>query len=226
MTFKKRVTKSIALALVGVTIATPILNTSYAYSQNINTIKEDSFKGIENDIYAEKEIETINIDGINYTYKYYYKNGNRVINITNDSNDDIEELVFNNSDSTIYINEEAVATMGTVEHQSNESSLLRAYYVWETKSKSTSYISWIKGVSVGALAAIIASEILGGVGASVVIARIGSTALGVFAASSAGGTVYNTLQMYQAPFTTPQYRTLWGFKAPTGDYYGDYIYHW
>lgn len=33
MSFKKRVTKSIALALVGVTIAIPMLNTGHSYGK-------------------------------------------------------------------------------------------------------------------------------------------------------------------------------------------------
>ena len=58
------------------------------------------------------------------------------------------------------------------------------------------------------------------------LARIGSITLGVFVSSLAEGTVYNTLQMYQDTFTTPQYRTLGGFKALTDGYYGNYIYNW
>lgn len=86
MSLKKRASKSIALSLVGVTIATPILNTSYAYS-NTNILNVNSYKDDKKDLYAEKETETINIDGVNYTYQYYYKNGNRAITITNDLND-------------------------------------------------------------------------------------------------------------------------------------------
>ena len=206
MTFKKRATKSIALALVGVTIATPILNTSYAYSQNINTIKEDSDKGIENDLYAEKETETINIDGVNYTYKYYYKDGNRGITITNNLNDVTEEILFDESTSTAYLNGEA--TMTVTNQESVQSASARAYYVWETKSSEVSYISWLKAVTVSALIGMIIVKLGGVVGAA------------------GGGTVYNKIQMFRAPLTNPQYRTVWAFKASTGDRYGDYIYLW
>ena len=66
---------------------------------------------------------------------------------------------------------------------------------------------------------------LGTLKAAGVIAAMGTTALGVLAASSGGGTVNVELQWFYAPFVTPQYRYIWSFKASTGDKYGPYISH-
>lgn len=187
----------------------------FASSKNTN---------IEYNLYDEEKNETVNIDGVNYTYKYTYKNGNRVTIITNDTNNNIEELLYDESSSNMYLNGELITTNQT---ESTQQQLLssRAYYVWQTLSSDSSYISWGKATTAAVLAGMIATA-LGSLGAAGVIAAMGTAALGVIAAQTSGGTVYNTLQMYTAPFMNPQYRTVWGFKAGTGDYYGDYIYNW
>lgn len=107
-----------------------------------------------------------------------------------------------------------------------QSPSTRAYYVWETKSSSSSYISWLKAATVSALIGMITAKLGGMVGAAAVKASMGTTVLGILAGAAGGGTVYNKIQMFRAPFTNPQYRTVWAFKASTGDRYGDYIYHW
>jgi hypothetical protein len=56
MNFKKLATKSIALALVGVTISTPILNAPYAYSQSISAIEEAC---MNKNMYIEEETEVV-----------------------------------------------------------------------------------------------------------------------------------------------------------------------
>ncbi len=203
------------------------LTLSLVFSTIIATtpiVEAKSFESFnkQQDFYAEKKVETINIDGINYKYSYSYENNDKVITITNNSNNNIEKVVQDKT-GDIYLNDEIVISeKENIKEQSPINS--RAYYEWETKSYSNYYISWAKATSAATLAAIIATKV-GTLGPYGVIAAMGIGALGVIASQCAGGRVYVKIQMYRAPFTNPQYRTIWGFKAGTGDYYGNYIYH-
>lgn len=212
----KSVFKKIALTLtfvLSIMFTTPIIEAK-AYEKNNQ----------QEDVYAEKKVEIITIDGINYTYKYCYENGNKVITIINDSNNNIEKIVQDKISKDIYLNNELVMTEKETIYEESFFSP-RAYYEWETKSSSSTYISWGKATTAAALAAIIATKV-GTLGPKGVIAAMGIGALGVIASQCAGGRVYTKIQMFRAPLTNPQYRTIWAFKASTGDYYGDYIYHW
>ena len=74
MSFKKRATKSIALALMGVTIATPILNTASAMENSnyglsndkIIELKKEASKFNENtsieELYSEEQIKLMKIE--------------------------------------------------------------------------------------------------------------------------------------------------------------------
>lgn len=171
------------------------------------------------DICRQNITETINIDGINYTYDFYYENGNRVVKITNDMNKHIDKIIYDEELGIIYLNGVISARVSE-----NKTQNARAMGEWETLSKDSKYITWGKGISTAALAASI-SVVLGFLGPAGVIAAMGTSALGVIAAGAIGGTVNVELQMYQLPLVAPQYRYIWSFKASTGDFYGPYLYH-
>ncbi|WWU66653.1 hypothetical protein QJR26_18085 (plasmid) [Clostridium baratii] len=214
----KNFLKRIALILA-VTLITPTLSIAYASSQNVN--KENNLQKL----YDEEKTEVVNIEGIQYTYKYGYENGNKVITVINNSNNTIEKVKKDKVSGDIYLNDKKISEEDKKITQGQPLFSPRAYFKWETKSSSSTYISWLAGTSVAGVAAVIATK-LGSLGPKGVIAAMGVGVLGVIAAQSVGGRVYAKIQMFQAPFVNPQYRTIWGFKAGTGDYYGDYIYHW
>lgn len=178
-----------------------------------------------NELYTLYEQETrkiINIDGVNYTYNYCYENGNRTIIITNDENDTINKLYYDESTSVIYLDDNLFAIPVNDIQQRNMSL---STYGWQTISSSSHRITWAQGTTVAIVAGAIAVY-LGTLGAAGVIAAMGSAALGVLAASSVGGTLYVSLQEYYVPLTMPQYRYKWSFTASTGDSYGPYYYHY
>jgi hypothetical protein len=205
-------------------LLTAIVSTSALFAQPANAMANSENQiNISANLYTEAKSEVVTIDNIKYTYQYSIENGNNVITVTNDANDITDKILVDNMNSNIYLNGEVIGKSYTQSKEISGSS--KAYYVWETKSSDSYYISWAKGTSAAALAAVIAAK-LGTLGVGGVIAAMGVGALGAIASACSGGTVYNTLQMFRAPFTNPQYRTIWAFKASTGDYYGDYIYHW
>ena len=220
--------KKIALLALATITSTNLLiaQPAFAFSQNKVTVNaEDSYN--ESDWYAENKIETVYIENTQYTYLYHYENANKTITITNNLNDTIEKIMIDQS-SNMYLNgnliESYTQSVDNKEENPMRSSLARAS--WQTLGNTEkSYISWGQATTAATLAALIAGKV-GSLGPSGVIAAMGIAALGAIAGQCAGGTVYYTLQVYQAPFTTPMYRSLWGFKASTGDYYGDYIYTW
>ena len=92
MSFKKRATKSIALALVGVTIATPMLNTASAMEDvNINQITsrqiiDNSNKAIEDfrALYGEEDVYKVVKEEDNIKYEVNPKQGTLRATILND----------------------------------------------------------------------------------------------------------------------------------------------
>lgn len=173
-------------------------------------------------MYEEEQVEVVNISDVNYSYSYFYENGNRTILITNDANDTVDKVWFDEETSTIYLNGEVFAIPIGDSHQ-NDISL--AATGWQTISSSSHYISWAKGTTVAVVAAALAVY-LGTLGTAGVIAAMGTAALGTLAANAIGGTLYVKLQEYYVPLSTPQYRYEWSFTASTGTSYGPYYYHY
>ncbi len=172
----------------------------------------------EDSLYESGKYETVNIDGTNYTYHYYYEGNSRVISITNDMDNSVDKIIYNENEHSMYVNNK-VYKMGEISH-----NVLQPYATngWETTSNETHYVSWAKGTTVAVVAGIIAI-CLSGLGAAGVIAAIGPGALSVLASSAVGGTVYLKLQWLYSAFTVPQYRYLWSFKASTGETYGTFV---
>lgn len=219
--------KIVAIALTTFTCANVLLTQPvFATSQNSITFEQNKIiSKEENDWYAENKREIVEIDGAIYTYSYNYENEKKTITITNDLNDNVDRIVYDDISSNIYLNDELIATKDVTDENKNQtqSSLQRSWQTLGTPSNIN--ISWRAGTTAAVLAGIIAGCIPG-VGASVVIARIGIGTLGIIAGQAVGGSVYYSIEMYKTTFTAPMYRSVWGFRAPTGTYYGNYISPW
>ncbi len=187
----------------------------------------------EVDLYAEEKTETINIDGINYTYNYFYdEDGNRAITILNESTGIGDIVTYEIESSNVYLNDEVVAMFGFNAQQNLyndlESHLPQTFSNdnWIYWGSSSNRITWGQGTDVAVLAAIIASGIssLGAtIGASSVIGVMGAGTLGVIAGCAIGGTVYTTTYKFNSIFVN-QIRIDWSFTASTGDSYGTYMH--
>lgn len=147
------------------------------------------------------------------------ENGNRAVTITNNINNNIDKIIYDIESSIMYLNGKVFSTF-----VNNNNALYHSNDItadgWKILSTDSHYISWRE-----AIAGMIAVY-LGTLGTAGVIAAMGTTALGIIAANSSGGTLYVELHSYSAPFVTPQYRFVWTFTASTGDSYGPYYYHY
>ena len=171
------------------------------------------------DLYADNISESVDIDGINYTYVYSYDlEGNRVIYVTNTETGISDIVTYDISTSTIYFNDEEVAKTS---NSALSSSTARARDAgWEKVGSGSQYISWATGTSAAALAAVIAIAL--GVGSASIIAVMGVSVLGVIAGAAIGGTVKYTCYAWQ-PATYPYlFQYDYTFTASTGDTYGPY----
>lgn len=171
-------------------------------------------------LFANEESETVYIDGASYTYRYYYENGNRAIDIVNNETGNTDKLVYDEAASVMHLNENQFPIVDCI----TSTSALTYTNGWESMGTSSYYISWGTATTAAVVAGMIAIY-LGSLGTAGVIAAMGVGALGVIAANSSGGTLTTELQELNIPFTTPQYRYIWSFIASTGDTYGPYISH-
>ncbi len=178
---------------------------------------------IPNVFILENSSETIEIEGISYTYNYFYEDGKRVVTITNNTDIHIDKLVYDTTTSIMYLNGE-IFWMPDDDMIQLQSGGMTADG-WEILSTSSHYISWLQGTSVAVVAGAIAA-FLGTLGTAGVIAAMGTAALSALAASTSGGTLYVELHMHSVPLVTPQYRFVWTFTASTGDSYGPFYYHY
>ncbi len=190
--------------------------------------KEDVSNGEAGiDIYEENYSETIELEGTNYTYQYYYDDdGNRAVNVINESNGNIDIVKFDDDLQYIILNGKVCGKVcETVSQEDKEIPLQRrdgkeASDAWIFFSQGSQKITFAQGVSVAVLAVIIATAI-GNLGGAAVIAAMGYNALAVVAASSIGGTVSTTVYKFNSNLIT-QWRYDWSFRASNGDYYGVY----
>lgn len=176
-------------------------------------------------LYTNEESETVMIDGTSYTYYFYYINGNRAVDIINNDSGHTDKLVYNSTTSEMYLNDNQFSTINNITSNNITSLRSRAFTNgWKSLGKSSHYISWLKGTTTAIVAGAIAIY-LGTLGPAGVIAAIGIGSLGILAASSSGGTITVEGQWLHLPFTAPQYRFIWSFRASTGDKYGPYVSH-
>lgn len=214
--------KRLVNVLVVMTLAFGLVGASFAPSAGAagnSTVTENT-----SDLYLNQESETVLLDGVSYTYDYGYEGGNKTITITNTATNSVEKVAYDEDNSVIYYNDEELTVVEDEDNAELSGVATYATNTWVTVSTSSKYVSWAKGISAAALAAVIAVP-LSGLGVAGVIAAMGMGALGVLAAGAIGGTVKLKLQRFTPSFGAPYHRYLWSFKASTGDSYGDYIYH-
>ena len=173
------------------------------------------------DLYLNEESESVMLEGVNYTYHYYYLNGNRAINVVNNDTGHIDTIVYDNAASKIYLNNEPFPLVINA-----ESAVCAPTYSsnWESLGTGSYRVSWALGTTVSVVAGAIATA-LGFLSSKGVIAAIGANALSTIASNSIGGTLTVETQWLHLPFTNPQYRYIWSFTASSGDKYGPYITH-
>ncbi len=156
---------------------------------------------VEKDIYGAGMEETINIEGINYTYKYYYgEDGSREIRVENNANDEVEIIKYDEDASEVLVNDEVVATVSDVEEITDTEENM-GLGVQTAKASRWKYIgtikkkfSWKKNIAVSTAAGVIAS-VIPLVNAATVMAKIGLGVLSGLAKYSVKGTV--TIKTYQ-----------------------------
>lgn len=125
MSLKKRAIKSIALALVGVTIAIPVANSVSAMEINSVSKQNIELTNTENDIFNQGLVESIDIEGVTYTYEYYYDtNGFKSISITNMARSQTQILTFDEKTSNIYLDGQKISEVNS--SYDNVSSSTRA----------------------------------------------------------------------------------------------------
>lgn len=171
---------------------------------------------------SEHTIETVEINGINYTYNSFVENEKYFIIITNDVDGTTDTILFDISASILYLNGEVVSI---IDNPIQSQSIGTTADGWEILSKNSHYISWKEGTTAAAIAAMI-SVALGFLGKAGVIAAMGSAALGAIAGCSIGGTVYVETHMRSVFLSPTQYRYEWTFTDSTGTLYGPYYYHY
>lgn len=176
----------------------------------------------EYDLYENRESESVNIDGINYRFFYYYENGNKAIDITNGSSGHVDKLIYDEANHKMYFNGEQFFTIDDTNTMSSPIRTLSKG--WESIGKSSHVITWKQSTTAAALAAAIAVYV-GSLGSAGVIAAMGIAALGAIAANTTSGTVTVDIQWYKPFFGNPQYRYIWSFTTSTRDTFGPYIYN-
>lgn len=172
-------------------------------------------------MYEENSSETVNINGINYTYQYSLdENNNRTICITNDVDSFVDRITYLKETGEIYLNNEILGKVKTLTSDSEKIDNYTSRDAFVYFGPLNEYISWAKGTTAAAVAAVIAVA-LPSLGAAGVIAAMGTAALGVLAASSIGGTVKGSIYRLNSTYHI-QYKYVWSFTASNGDRYGTY----
>lgn len=147
------------------------------------------------DIYSQKLEESIEIDGINYTYKYYYNDeGNRTVAMTNNNTGQVDVIVNNEDTSEILVNDTVVATVSDVIENVDDDVPMTRAGTWKYIGTTTKKFSWKANVSVATAAAIIAS-VIPMVSGATVLAKMGTSLLSEFAKKSVSGSV--KIETYQ-----------------------------
>lgn len=208
--------------ICGSLIATNITS-SYAYiKNNDNYVKNTIIRqntSDSGDIYESNYEEIVNLDGVNYTYKYYYSSDNsRNIDVINNSTGEKSVVSYNEELGELKIDEEIVSkdTNKNIEYTLKSTKKSSYTYIGSINKK----ISWKKTTTAMVLAAGIAARI-GNITGSVVIASMGSTAITSIISMATNGTVRSKIYKGVGGKITP-YKYVWSFTPVGGKKYGDY----
>lgn len=225
MSMKKRATRSIALALVGVTVMIPVTNTVSA--MELNTVSNQNMSidstNTEMDIYNQGLVENIDVDGVNYTYKYYYnENGDKSVSITDMTTSKTETLTLDEKTSNIYLDGNNIG-YEKISYDDMPTLNRAAANSWKLIAGPThAYISWLRGTTTAVVLGVISAKL--GIGAVYVKTALGTAGLAVLAGQCSGGTLHFSSYYRNLALGQVQYKTNWSFVASTGDRYGTYTY--
>lgn len=165
---------------------------------------------------ANSAMESVSIDGVMYTYHYYYTaDGNRAIDVTYSNSTKIDTVVYNQSTNELRLNGNVV-TLPDEEAKATDG--------WETLGTDTVYISWEPGIEVGLLAAMIAGAV-GVITSSVVVGALGN-GLAYLATQAFSATISLESQWLNIPPAIPQYRMIWTLTDSNGETHGPFISHY
>src|SRR5699024_3607429 len=169
------------------------------------------------DIYQEEFSETVEIEGVDYTYYYFYDDeNNRNIKIVNQDTQSVDMVECNIDTGSIYLNGELCGTGSSSQIQEDVQTRADS---WIYMTTMTDQISWSNGAGVAVIAGIIAAAI--GEVTGVHVISIMGNALSTIAGSAIGGTIRNSIYKFNSTLIH-QFRYNWSFTDSNGDYYGPY----
>lgn len=215
---RKGIKKCIATYLCAAIIVTSIPFTNvFANEKNVNS---------EKDIYAQGFTENVDIEGVTYTYKYYYdENGEKAISVTDNTTSKTEIITYDDKTSNIYVNDEKVGEVKTTDDDGQILDTPQSRTTWNLIGTYHKYITWAQGLSAGTLAGIMVSTIAFVMGpnltVSIFIASCGIQVFSNIASAASGGTLHWTAWYYTSLLYF-HYKYDWSFVAATGDRYGTY----
>lgn len=191
-------------------------------TQGITAFADEVSPTKKQDIYARGLTENVDIEGITYTYTYFYdNNGNKSISVTDTSKSKTEVVSFDAKTSKIYIDGKQIGELevtddnGVILDPGNEKQ------DWQLIGTFHNKISWVEGISVAALAAVLTTVMSAFMPVNLLLASCGSAVLGTIASGSVGGTLHWTSWYYTSVFYY-HYKYDWSFVAPDGDRFGTY----
>ena len=98
-------------------IVATILTAAMAMTATVPAFAENNNLPPSGDLFAQEFCETVNIEGVNYTYQYSYnEEGNETIVITNDVDDRVDIVSLDPDNSVIMLNDKVAATIDIVEN--------------------------------------------------------------------------------------------------------------
>lgn len=170
------------------------------------------------DIYAERLVESIEVNGIVYSFAYMYDEaGRQTTVITNDRDTKMDIVKYDESSGKIYANG---IQIGETSFSQQPLSTRAANENWIKISSGSTKITWEYGAGWSVIATLIAKP-LDKVGVLGVIAKMGIDALAALSTSAEGGTV--SLTVYQANTSAViSYKYVWSFTSDKGQKFGPY----
>ena len=193
-----------------------------AFAETMEAFNNVPSVSLSQNVFAENYSETVEIDGINYTYHYTYdKKGNETTTITNDADDRTSVVYSNRETGEIFLNEELVAMVTQESIVTNDASIA-AIGQWELKGSGSSPITTNTTKTVDEVAGVIAAAIKLTVGlygggpfanmAAEVITKIGRTRLTAYVGYREGLMAHGTLYQLINADGTSQYRLYWSLS--------------
>lgn len=174
------------------------------------------------DPYAEDLSETVTINEMDYTYKYFYNNdNNKAVNIENETTGEVYQIEFiedSQGNITAFDNGQIVGSISKVDYYTINNSSRAA---WVSMGPTEyHYITWAQGTAAAVVGALIGAA-LGGITGSVIVGTVGTTILGTLGSQSTGCTISLDLY-YMNLITAIQYMYVFGLTDTTNIYHGPF----